>query len=195
MSNVSVDWSRHVPARALATAVKPHRARGHRIGPEGNSSLIVRDLTPNPWIIVGDNGANLSAFCCASLNVWQTQNYGGDLCTACSFTAIQIAFAWQTQNACLEITLLQGDQSTYWEPWPMPFNTAAQAATGTANSESLPPPLCNDAQPYTYLLSDPYPPDPDDPDSPTVFPANAYDLITGCNVRIYQANSPIWYPC
>jgi hypothetical protein len=154
------------------------------------------DMSPNPWIIVGDNGANLSAFSCASLSLALTPNYGGQLCTSCSFSAIQIAFAWQTQNACLEITLLQDDGSAYIPPFIlMPFNTAAQTATGTYNQESLPPPLCNTAQPYTYLLSDPFPPDPDDPDSPYVFPSDAYDLITGYTVGVYLGNSPIWWPC
>lgn len=188
---ITIDRTTHPPTRSGHAAAKMGRFRGILPATPSGSSLppprVIGGFEPDPWVIVGTNGQNLSAFSCMALTLGQYLEPSGNTITWCEFSAVQTGFNYQSVDALLEITLYQGE-ATYYSG-PMPINSQSQTLTGTyAPEPQLPLALCNGVAQYGYYIS--YPGSGSDI-GPVVFDGGAYDSITGCSLTI----SGTWSPC
>src|ERR1039457_58199 len=132
MNKITIHRATHTPTHnGLAPArVKRKSIKGVPLDTPSGPTRVIGGFNPDPWVIMGANGDNLSAFSCINLTLEQVQNLGGDLITQIDFNAVQIAFNWKSVDALLVITLFYSDGSGPFT-MDMPINLESQTLTGT----------------------------------------------------------------
>lgn len=188
MSEITIAQSTYPPIRGGRAPVKESQFHGIPLGVTSGPPIVFT-FAPDPWIIKGTNGANLSAFSNMALTLGLYPEPSGNTITYCGFGAVETAFGYQSLNALLEITLYAGGQVYY--ATQAPINSGPSLYPNpqpTFDGETLPAVLCNSIASYFFWIS--FPGSGSDV-GPVVFNSDAYSSINGCSLNI----SGTWSPC